>query len=156
MKKTLLGASLLALVGTTMTAMAQPGDINFSGTITASCSIVIDAPGRIAANTARTVLSSTSGGGDSGEATITTTNGSFTLTVSDPTGFSSAPPTGGDNVSFDAMVTGSGDSTFTIGDGNTASLGRGATTATVDLTAAKLSGTFAPGAYNATVVLTCE
>ena len=154
MRKILFSASVLAVA--TVPAIAQTGEVDFSGTITASCSVVIDAPGQIGANAARTLFSTTANGGDAGEATITTTNGTFTLTVSDPTDFTSTPAPGGDNVSFDATATGSGDSTFTIGDGNTAALGRGVTTATIDLTAAKLTGTFAPGSYHATVVLTCE
>lgn len=156
MKKTFLGASLLAIAGTASPAIAETGDVTFTGIITATCTIAIDAPGTIVANPSRTVFSSTVTGGDSGAATVTATDGSFTLSVSDPAVFTSAPATGSDNVDFDAMVTGTGASSFTIGDGAAGALNQGQTTATVDLTAAKLSGTFAPGSYTATVVLTCE
>ena len=138
MNKALLGAGVLAMAAMASPALAETGDVTFT------------------ANPSRTVFSSTATGGDSGEATITATDGSFTLTVSDPATFTSAPATGNDNVDFDAIVTGAGASSFTIGDGAAGALGQGATTATVDLTAAKLSGTFAPGSYTATVVLTCE
>ena len=133
------------------------GDIPFSGTVADSCIINVGSSGTLAASTDLTVLGSQVAGGSAGTAEILVTGGSYTIGVTAPATFVSAPATGNDNVSIVANYAVSGANTIleTTAD---QPLTRGRSDVTINMTATKTAANevFESGDYDATVVLRCD
>lgn len=122
-----------------------------------SCQIVILDNGTMVQNVGSTKLSSLINPGRPGEADVTTTTGSFYLSVDRPTGFGIAPSGGANNVEFSTQLSGHGKTNFALTPGNQrVKLKNGLTNVEVHLEATKLSGAFPAGRYSATVTLRCE
>jgi len=155
MKKPLLATFLLAAVSTP--AAAVTGTVTFSGVVTETCTINVDSPGTLVANTDLTTLSTNEAGGTAGVATIQTTGSSFSVSAAAPAVFTSAPAGGDENVTFATLYSATGATNLADVVGDTPSaLAQGTTTLSVDLTATKSSGSFPAGNYTADVVVTCE
>jgi hypothetical protein len=122
-----------------------------------SCQIVILDNGTMVQNVGSTKLSSLINPGRPGEADVTTTTGSFYLSVDRPTGFSAAPQGGMNEVEFSTQFTGHGKTNFGLTPGDArVKLKNGLTNVEVHLEARKVRGAFPAGRYSATVTLRCE
>jgi hypothetical protein len=122
-----------------------------------SCQIVIRENGTMVQNVGSTRLSSLINPGRPGLADVTTTTGSFYLSVDRPTGFSAAPQGGTSDVEFSTQFSGHGKTNFGLTPGSArVKLKNGLTNVDVHLEAAKLRGAFPAGRYSATVTLRCE
>lgn len=159
-KAALTAAAILAVAPTlTTTANAQVlGNVPFAAAVTDTCVLTVGTPGVLDSNANYTTLSSEQGVGAAGTVTAVTTSAVYNISVADPTAFDSTPA-GADvsNVSFTAKLQGSGVTTITdLVSGATATLGLGTTNVDVDLAVTNNNGSFAAGAYAATVVVTCQ
>ena len=122
-----------------------------------ACQIVIRDNGTMVQNVGSTRLSSLINPGRPGEADVTTTTGSFYLSVDRPAGFSAAPQGGMADVEFSTQVTGHGKTNFGLTPGTArVKLKNGLTNVEVHMEAVKLRGAFPAGRYSATVTLRCE
>lgn len=122
-----------------------------------SCQIVILDNGTMVQNVGSTKLSSLINPGRPGLADVTTTTGSFYLSVDRPFGFSAAPQGGSNDVAFSTQFTGRGKTNFGLTPGSArVKLKNGLTNVELHLEAAKLKGAFPAGRYSATVTLRCE
>lgn len=122
-----------------------------------ACQIVIRDNGVMVQNVGSTKLSSLINPGRPGEADVTTTTGSFYLSVDRPTGFSAAPQGGMNDVEYSTQFTGHGKTNFSLTPGSArVKLKNGLTNVEVHLEATKLRGAFPAGRYSATVTLRCE
>lgn len=122
-----------------------------------ACQIFIRENGTMVQNVGSTKLSSQINPGRPGEADVTTTTGSFYLSVDRPTGFSAAPQGGTNDVEFSTQFTGHGKTNFGLTPGSArVKLKNGLTSVEVHMQAAKLRGAFPAGRYSATVTLRCE
>ena len=133
------------------------GDIPFSGTVNDSCIINIGDSGTLVANTDLDVLGSKVAGGSAGTAEVLVTGGNYTIGVTAPATFTTAPTTGNDNISIVAeyAVSGANNIPETTGD---ETLNRGRSDVTINMTATKTvaNEVFESGDYDATVVLRCD
>lgn len=122
-----------------------------------ACQIVIRDNGTMVQNVGSTKLSSQINPGRPGEADVTTTTGSFYLSVDRPAGFSAAPQGGSSDVEFSTQLAGRGKTNFSLAPGTArVKLKNGLTNVEVHLEAVKLRGAFPAGRYSATVTLRCE
>ena len=122
-----------------------------------ACQIVIRENGTMVQNVGSTRISSLINPGRPGEADVTTTTGSFYLSVDRPTGFSAAPQGGSSDVEFSTQLAGRGKTNFSLTPGSArVKLKNGLTNVEVHLEAVKLRGAFPAGRYSATVTLRCE
>jgi hypothetical protein len=122
-----------------------------------ACQIIIRDNGTMVQNVGSTKLSSLINPGRPGLADVTTTSGSFYLSVDRPAGFSAAPQGGTNDVGFSTQFAGRGKTNFSLTPGTArVKLKNGLTNVEVHLEAAKLSGSFPAGRYSATVTLRCE
>lgn len=151
------------LLPASIPANAVSGNIPFNGNIPGPnlCSIVVSQDGVLAQNLAETVLSSKEVGGVAGTARVYSFE-DYWLSVQAPVYFTSAPPTGNDNVTFQALFSGTsfhqgatfaerpGDSPVQLQSGFTV------TDVTVNLIATRTVSTFPHGFYSAWTVLRCE
>ena len=121
------------------------------------CQIVVLQNGSMAQNVGSTRLSSLINPARAGLADVTTSNGSYYLSMDRPTGFSIAPPGGNDDVEFSTQFTGQGKTNFGLSPGDSrVKLKTGLTSVELHLEARKLKGAFKAGQYRATVILRCE
>jgi hypothetical protein len=122
-----------------------------------ACQIMIRDNGTMVQNVGSTRLSSLINPGRPGLADVTTTTGSFYLSVDRPQGFSAAPQGGSSDVAFSTQFSGRGKTNFSLSPGTArVKLKNGLTNVEVHLEATKLSGSFPAGRYSATVTLRCE
>jgi hypothetical protein len=152
-----------ALLASATVAAGQESGIGLEPAIRApeargpSCQIVILDNGTMVQNVGSTRLSSLINPGRPGLADVTTTTGSFYLSVDRPTGFSAAPQGGTNDVGFSTQFSGRGKTNFSLTPGTArVKLKNGLTNVEVHLEAAKLNGSFPAGRYSATVTLRCE
>ncbi len=121
------------------------------------CQIIVNQNGSMVQNVGSTKLSSLINPAMPGLADVTTSNGSYYLSVDRPSGFSIAPPGGSDDVEFSTQFTGHGVTNFALTPGDSRmKLKNGLTNVEVHLEARKLRGSFKAGNYRATVILRCE
>ena len=121
------------------------------------CQIIVNQNGSMVQNVGSTKLSSLINPGMAGLADVTTSNGSYYLSVDRPSGFSIAPSGGNDDVEFSTQFTGHGATNFGLSPGDSrVKLKNGLTNVEVHLEAKKLRGAFKAGNYRATVILRCE
>ncbi|MEM6849569.1 MAG: hypothetical protein AAF580_16130 [Pseudomonadota bacterium] len=154
MKK--LGAVIAGGAALASSAAAQTGDILFNGTVAGACTIVTDNNGTLGLNGLSTVLASTETGGAAGQATVTTNDGSFSVSIDNITSFTTGPGDADTNTTFATTYDASGATTATGVTGSTStSLGAGVTTLSVDASATKTSGTFSAGSYQLTATVRC-
>jgi hypothetical protein len=121
------------------------------------CQIVVSQNGTLFQNVGSTKLSSLINPGMPGLADVTTSNGSYYVSVDRPSGFSIAPQGGSDDVEFSTQFTAHGATNFGLSPGDSRmKLKNGLTNVEVHLEARKLRGAFRAGHYKATVILRCE
>lgn len=155
MKNFVKFAAVAAVLSASAPAFAATGDVQFDATVNNTCGITVNQAGLLTANVGQTSLSSLNAGGAAGQASIVTTSAAYTVSVDQPTAFTTAPVNGGTNVSFAATYAATG--ATTVASTNAANaLATGTTNVNVDLTATKSSGSFPTGTYAAVVVLRCE
>lgn len=148
-------AVVSALLAAPLPAVAATGNVQFDATVNNTCGITVQQAGLLTANVGQTVLSSTNAGGSAGVAEIVATSANYTVSIDQPTAFSTAPSGGGTNVNFAATYSASGATTVA----STAAanpLLTGTTAVNVNMSATKTSGSFPTGTYAAVVVLRCE
>jgi hypothetical protein len=152
-----------ALLASATVAAGQESGIGLEPAIRApeargpTCQIVILDNGTMVQNVGSTRLSSLINPGRPGVADVTTTTGSFYLSVDRPAGFSAAPQGGMSDVEFSTQFTGHGKTNFGLTPGSArVKLKNGLTNVDVHLEALKLRGAFPAGRYSATVTLRCE
>ena len=151
MKKLLVAMGVASVALASNFAVAATGNVEFNGTVNTTCTINVDNAGTLAQSADANVLSSKIAGGSNGQATVTTTGLNFGVSVANPTAWVSGP-TAADSFAADMTIGGS-----TAAAGSTVPVGLGDTVVEVDLVATAAAGTsFANGAYDAVVVLTCE
>lgn len=134
-----------------------------------SCTIVVSASGVLKPNPDLTTLSTKNAGGSPGRATIEANAGGtlpslvcslglplncMRVSITTPTGFSSAPAGGGNNVTLNGSFSRVGSSSdlnllFLV-------ILNGTYTFDFDLTATKVAGMFGTGTYQAQQVIRCE
>ncbi len=144
-------------------ASAQKADFGVEPMIQAQaankqfCQIIVTRNGSMMQNVGSTKLSSQINPALPGLADVTTSNGSYYLSVDRPTGFSIAPSGGSDDVEFSTQFTGRGKTDFALTPGDSrVKLKNGLTNVEVHLEAKKIRGSFKAGNYRATVILRCE
>ncbi len=158
MKNRMIACGLMAVFLSAHAAHAQAvsGAVPFSGTVNSSCTVIVGSNGTLAASTDGTVLGSKNGGGSAGTAQVFTNDGSFGVSVANPTGFDTKPGAFSGVPDFLAEFA---LSTGKSGNGNSPApvkVPKGQTDVNVDLTATLTNAVFDKGDYKATVVLTCE
>jgi hypothetical protein len=122
-----------------------------------SCQVIVKQNGTMVQNIGATKLSSQVNAGLPGLAEVTTTNGSYEVSIDAPTGFSTAPKGGNADVVFEASYSGHGSTNFTNTPGNVrVRMKNGVTQLDVHLEAKKLSGSFKAGNYISELTLRCE
>jgi hypothetical protein len=122
-----------------------------------SCQIIVQRNGTMVQNVGATKLSSQVNAGLPGLAEVTTTNGSYEVSIDTPVGFSSAPKGGNKDVVFEASYSGHGKTNFANTPGNVrVRMKNGVTQLDVHLEATKLSGSFHVGNYVSELTLRCE
>ena len=137
--------------------MAATGNVPFAGIVTSTCVLTVGAPGVLAASTDFTHLSSQVAGGSAGTIAVLSTGTTFKVSAIAPTAFTTAPAGGGDAVNFSASYQGTGATSIGSTPGTTATLvNTGLTNLSVNLLAAKSTGTFNGGAYATEVIVRCE
>jgi hypothetical protein len=155
----------MALTGALIaSAAAQDSEPGFKDTFALaakapkhSCQIIIQQNGKLVQNVGATKLSSQTNAGTPGLAEVTTTNGSYYLSVDRPNGFSAMPNGGNADVWFNASLSGRGKTNFSDTPGeNRVKLKNGVTNVEVNLEASKLTGAFPAGHYRAELILRCE
>ena len=121
------------------------------------CEIIVTRNGTLVQNVDATELGSATGAGLAGAATVTTSNASYDLVAEAPSGFAVMPATGNQGTVFSSSLSGRGATTFFDQPGNRRTrLKKGTTNIEVNLSAKKLSGSFAAGNYRADLTLRCE
>ncbi|MEP1208837.1 MAG: hypothetical protein ABJM29_14180 [Rhizobiaceae bacterium] len=152
----LLAIACAAVPGQALTA--QQG-VNFGGTIGVRqfCQIVLVEDGVLAQSSDQQQLSSKQVGGSAGRAQITTTNGSFDVSIDTPTGFTAMPAGGDTGVTYlsDYSLTGATTVAETAG-GTATKLKRGVTDMTANFTANRLADPFPAGTYSSILTVRCE
>lgn len=158
MKKILSITSLVAsLAFVAPAANAADATVPFTGLVTSTCVLTVGTPGVMGASTDFKTLSSTVAGGVPGSVSALSTGTAFKVSAIAPTAFTVSPAGGGDSVAFNANYSASGATTIGNTPGTTATtLHSGVTNISVNLNAAKSSGTFNGGAYAAEVIVRCE
>lgn len=122
-----------------------------------SCQIVIQSNGRLAPNVGATKLSSLGFSGEPGRADVTTTNGSYYVSIDQPLGFVQAPQGGNNDVQFVTWMSGRGKTSFGDTPGqNRVKLKNGLTNMEIGLEVIKQNGAFPTGRYQAELTLRCE
>jgi hypothetical protein len=122
-----------------------------------TCQLVVLQNGAMVQNIGSTILSSQINAGMPGLAEVTTSTGSFDISVDLPNGFSSAPQGGNSDVVFESSLSGHGKTNFGETPGNIrVRLKNGVTQLDVNLKAQKLQGSFPAGYYVADLTLRCE
>jgi hypothetical protein len=122
-----------------------------------SCQIIVQRNGTMVQNVGATKLSSQVNAGLPGLAEVTTTNGSYEVSIDAPVGFSSSPKGGNVDVVFEASYSGHGKTNFANTPGNVrVRMKNGVTQLDVHLEATKLSGAFHVGNYESELTLRCE
>ena len=134
------------------------GNGNGDGNGNQSCQILVVNSGNLGSGLENNTLSSKIYGGKSGSAQIVTTNGSYSLSIDPPLGFSASPVGGNQNVTMNASYSGQGVTNFSETPGTIdIRLKRGLTVVDTHLTAKKSDGQpFPAGFYSAEVTLRCE
>lgn len=154
LKKLTLALTLSAAF--TSSALAVDQDVRFAGAVLDSCALVLGTNGVLGQSLDQTVLSSQETGGVSGSVTITTNSPNSTLEIIAPTSFDIAPASGDINTVFATSYALQGDTLLSEVVGDTLSpLGLGITTATIDTSATKTSGTFDAGLYELVTTVRC-
>ena len=159
MKKLVYTAAVVAAVFASAQANAATGNVQFDGTVAGTCVINVSNAGVLGVSTDFSTLGSSQAGGTPGSATVQTTDSSFKISLDTPSAWTSAPASGNANVAFSSAYSSTGSTTASNVEGSTMTpLNAGSHNVTINLTAAKtVSGeTFAPGSYQAQVVLRCE
>lgn len=144
-------AAAAALVATG--AHAAEKNARFTSQVAAVCQLTVG-DGLLQPDASLAQLSSENGGGVAAAVEAIANGGNFTLSLTAPTTFSSAPALYVSPTTFTTSMDASGATTAT--DVDTLALNAGTTNATVDLTADAATGTFPAGFYAAEVVVTCE
>ncbi|MGL4489402.1 MAG: hypothetical protein ACRCU5_08165, partial [Rhizobiaceae bacterium] len=159
-------AVAVMLAGSTFGALAQTqDDINSFAEKNAQaaqsakqmCQIIVQENGTMVQNVGSTKLSSSINAGLPGQAEVTTTNGSYYLSIDRPNGFVSTPAGGNTDVVFSPSFSGRGKTNFADTPGNVrVKMKNGVTQIEVNLEVSKLTGAFPAGYYQAEVTLRCE
>lgn len=151
--------SALILAASAMPALAANQGVNFGITVGVRhyCQIVLTQQGTMAVDSGATVLGSKEPGGSAATAEITTTRGSYSVSLDAPTTFD-AMPTGGDTgVTFATNYSMTGATTSPEVPGTTSTKAKkGLTSVTMDLTATRSAGVYPAGNYSGVAVLRCE
>jgi len=123
-----------------------------------SCTIVVTQPGTLGSGIENLQLSSKIFNGRPGIASVTTTNGSYRLTLDRPLGFTGSPAGGNSNITMTASFLGRGVTNFSEQPGNVGiRLKNGLTIVETHLTAGRNDGVpFQAGHYSAQLTLRCE
>lgn len=138
-------------------AAAQPANVQFSGSVTDSCTVTADSAGTISIDGTGAVLASTEAGGAQGQATVIATSATYQVELTAPTAFDSFPTGGDTNVTFASSYDAAGATTASgVAAGTPTGLASGVTTVAVDVSATKSTGIFPSGAYQLTSVVTCS
>ena len=128
---------------------ASAQNVTFSGSVPHRCVIVIsDGDGVLVTSADGTTMSSRLAGGDPGDATVTATNGSFTLSSSVTTGNGDTPDT--ESGEMDILTNNTASATT-----SQALTNSGANDVDVHYVSTKAAG-FTVGVYNPVVTLTCS
>lgn len=128
----------------------------FVSTVSESCSIVVTQSGTLDPRSNFTRLTSRSGPGIPGRATVTTTAGGFVASVDAPTAFNTKPASDTTPETFRAWHRSNGATFYTATQGDV-TLNPGVNNLRVHMDARKSGGdVFESGFYQATVVLRCE
>lgn len=150
MKKTL---ALLTVMSAFAAAPAFAEDVEFTATVTSTCTIDNLNAGTLDVNGDASVLSSSIGTGSAGTADVTANSNLFTLTVSDPSAFEAGAPAVPTGTTWVSTTNFNGSD---FGEGSAQVVPATNTQATVDLVVTAGSGSFANGSYTALVTLTCS
>lgn len=122
-----------------------------------SCQIVILSNGRLAPNVGATKLSSLGVSGEPGRADVTTSNGSYYVSIDQPLGFVHSPYGGNNDITFVTWMSGRGKTSFGDTPGqNRVKLKNGLTNMEIGLEVIKQNGAFPTGRYQAELTLRCE
>ncbi len=128
-----------------------------AGSANQSCQIMVQQNGTMVQNVGATKLSSQVNAGLPGLAQVTTTNGSYYVSIDRPNGFVSAPVGANTDVVFASSFSGHGKTNFGNTPGNVrVKMKNGVTDLDIHLEATKLSGAFKAGHYTAELTLRCE
>lgn len=156
---TLIKTALAAAVSATaLIAPAYAADVEFTGVIGAdanTCTLGVATPGTLTANGDFTELT-TATLANEGKITATTTSPRFTISVAPPSAWNTGTAYTGTTTFATKFDLSSDNKGYLSGDQK---LATGVTNASIQLTAKadKQNGEFfTPGAYSATVVVTCE
>ncbi len=137
-------------------SVAASSDVQFDGTVTHSCAIVVDANGTLGVRPDFRVLNSAFADGAPGRATVTSTGNTFTISVDNPSAFDAQPPEDTQPNTFFATYRVTGATNIARTD-TPQTLNHGTNTVRVHLRVRKPVGeVFEAGDYSATVVLRCE
>lgn len=137
-------------------AMAASNGISFSSTVTHSCTINVTQSGTLDTRNNYTRLTSRSGPGIPGRATVVATGNTFVLSVDAPTAFDSQPAADTTPETFRAWHRSNGATSYGT-TRNPRTLNDGTSNIRIHMDARKSSGDiFEAGNYSATVVLRCE
>lgn len=147
-KKQLEGRTLIPLIDTD----ARNGSNN------QACTIIVTETGVLGSGFENLEMGSKVYGGRAGVAQVMTTNGSYSLSLDPPLGFSAAPAGGNSNVNMITSFQGSGVTNFSETPGNLSiRLKNGTTTVQTHLTAKRTNNLpFPAGYYSTAVTLRCE
>lgn len=122
-----------------------------------SCQIIIQSNGRLAPNVGATKLTSLGFSGEPARADITTSTGSYYVSVDQPLGFVQAPQGGNNDITFATWMSGRGKTSFGDTPGqNRVKLKNGLTNMEIGLEVIKQNGAFPTGRYQAELILRCE
>lgn len=121
------------------------------------CQIIVRSNGRLAPNVGATKLSSLGNSGEAAKADVSTSNGSYYVSVDQPLGFVLAPNGGNNDVTFATWMSAHGKTNFAETPGqNRMKLKNGLTNMEVGLEVIKQNGAFPTGRYQAELTLRCE
>lgn len=159
-----IGMVIVILTGLISSALAQEDPLSLADEFAKaakpakhSCQIIVQRNGTMVQNIGATKLSSQVNAGLPGLAEVTTTNGSYEVSIDAPNGFSTAPKGGNMDVVFEASFSGHGKTNFGNTPGNVrVRMKNGVTQLDVQLEAKKLSGSFKAGNYVSELTLRCE
>ncbi len=137
-------------------AFSATGDIQFSATVTHTCTITVNSAGTLGVSTDFKTLASNQASGTAGTATISASGNGFDISVGAPSLSKPAADNTAETLSASYSTTGA---TSVSGTNSSAAndLAHGTTNVSVNMSAVKSgSDVFEAGNYTGTVVLLCE
>jgi hypothetical protein len=159
-----MGVLLMVVAGLAQSALAQEDQPSLADEFAKaakpakhSCQVIVQRNGTMVQNVKATTLSSQVNAGLPGQVEVTTTTGSYEVSIDAPTGFVSSPKGGNKDVVFEASYSGQGKTNFSNTPGDVrVKMKNGVTQLDVHLDVTKLSGTFLAGNYVSVLTLRCE